>query len=61
MLKQFSTTVILDDKQEHVLLILREDFRIWALPGGGLEAGETPEQTALREAYEESGFEVKIE
>lgn len=51
----------MDEKNEKVLLILREDFRIWALPGGGLEAGGTPEQAALREAYEESGFEVKID
>ena len=31
---------------------------IWALPGGGLEAGEAPEAGLLREVYEETGQEI---
>ncbi len=61
MQKESSSTVILDESHEHILLILREDFRVWALPGGGLETGETPEDAAIRETYEESGYEVKID
>ncbi len=61
MQKEFSTMVILDENNEHTVLILRRDFRIWALPGGGLEKGEMPEDAANREAYEETGYEVKIE
>lgn len=30
----------------------------WGLPGGKIEEGETPEQTALRECEEESGWRV---
>lgn len=30
----------------------------WAFPGGRLDAGETPEQTALREMHEEIGLEL---
>lgn len=30
----------------------------WALPGGGVDAGETPEQGALREAREEMGVDA---
>ena len=30
----------------------------WALPGGRIDAGETPEQTALRELHEEVGLQL---
>ncbi|MCP3424846.1 NUDIX hydrolase [Rothia sp. AR01] len=33
----------------------------WTLPGGGMEVGETPEQTAVREVYEESGYHVALD
>jgi len=32
----------------------------WQIPGGGLEFGETPEQTLHREVKEELGTEIKI-
>ncbi len=33
---------------------------VWGLPGGGIENGETPEQTALREAFEETGLGIRL-
>lgn len=32
----------------------------WTLPGGGLDFGEHPEQAAIREVREETGFEVRL-
>lgn len=53
---------ILDQNEEHVLMSFRHRFVPdvwgWELPGGLLDAGETPEQTATREALEETGHRV---
>ena len=59
MSTQGSSCVVINKKEE-VLLVLRQDFRIWALPGGGLEPDETWEQAAVRETLEETGYAVEI-
>jgi 8-oxo-dGTP pyrophosphatase MutT (NUDIX family) len=33
----------------------------WTLPGGGMEPGEHPEQTVVREVAEETGYRVSVE
>lgn len=43
-----------------VLLIRRSDNRLWALPGGMVEVGESPAGAAAREAWEETGVQVEI-
>jgi len=43
-----------------VLLIRRSDNRLWALPGGMVEVGESPAGAAAREAFEETGVQVEI-
>ena len=43
-----------------VVLCGRTSQSLWALPKGTAEAGETREQTALREVSEETGLEVVI-
>jgi len=47
-------------KNGAVLLIQHEDFKMWVLPGGHVEAGESVAQAAVREVYEEGGIEVVL-
>lgn len=47
-----------DDKR--ILWVKRRDLAIWVLPGGGIDAGETPEEAVLREVEEEAGITVSI-
>lgn len=42
-------------------LVHRREPRLWALPKGTPNAGETIEETAVRETREESGLEVRVE
>lgn len=52
--------IIFTLKRDQVLLVKRRDIPVWVLPGGGIDPGETAELAAIREAQEETGYEVVI-
>jgi ADP-ribose pyrophosphatase YjhB (NUDIX family) len=43
-----------------ILLIERADFQVWALPGGGVDPGESVAAAAIREVEEETGLLVHL-
>ncbi|HEY3345894.1 MAG TPA: NUDIX domain-containing protein [Anaerolineaceae bacterium] len=48
--------IIFLDERNRALLFRREDNGLWSITGGALEPGETVEETARREAFEETGL-----
>ena len=53
---------ILVDDRERILLALWNEGATpaWTLPGGGVEPGESPEDAAVREVREETGYDVEL-
>lgn len=58
-MSNFGATVAIIE-EGRVLLIKREDFEVWGLPGGMTDPGESIAQTAIREAWEETGIRVEL-
>ncbi len=56
-----SASAIVLNPEGKILLQLRSDTHVWALPGGAMEIGETIGQTAVRETKEETGLDVEPE
>lgn len=55
----YPTAGVIVVKDRKILLQKRRDPVAWAVHGGGMEAGESFEETARRELFEETGLQAK--
>ncbi|MEA4832992.1 MAG: NUDIX hydrolase [Oscillospiraceae bacterium] len=53
---QCGASVIVENENGDILLQLRKDNNCWGYAGGAVEIGESTEETAKRELYEETGL-----
>ncbi|MDW0111555.1 NUDIX hydrolase [Sporosarcina saromensis] len=50
------SAIIVVNEEHEILLQLRSDTNDWGIPGGGMELGDSFEETAKKELYEETGL-----
>ncbi|MFI7339140.1 NUDIX domain-containing protein [Streptomyces sp. NPDC050085] len=55
-----AASAVVTDDQGRILLQRRRDNDLWALPGGGMDMGDSLPGTAVREVKEETGLDVEI-
>lgn len=53
--------VVLFDEARRVLLTQRRDNRLWCLPSGHMDLGETVAEAGIRETKEETGLEIAVD
>jgi len=53
-------SLITDDTRTNILMVRNRKNGQWTLPGGAVEQHETLEDAAIREAKEETGYDIRV-
>lgn len=59
-IKERAAVLIVDDGRVLLMHRLRKGEEYYVVPGGDAEPIETPEEAAIREAKEETGFDIAL-
>jgi 8-oxo-dGTP diphosphatase len=60
MKEWFGSAAVCINENNEILMVKGYNASAWAIPSGGIEEGETPEECCVREVMEETGYEVVI-
>ena len=55
-----ASAYVVDPYTKRILLVKHKKFRKWVQPGGHIEDGETSEEAAIRECFEETHVKIKL-
>jgi len=55
-----SVTAVVTDEAGRILMVHKTDNDLWALPGGGMDLGESITDAAVRETKEETGVDIEV-
>ncbi|MCM3883898.1 NUDIX domain-containing protein [Frankia sp. R82] len=55
-----SVTAVVVDESNRILMVHKTDNNLWALPGGGMDLGESITDAAVRETKEETGIDIEV-
>ncbi|WP_250286384.1 NUDIX hydrolase [Frankia sp. CiP1_Cm_nod2] len=55
-----SVTAVVTDPDGRILMVHKTDNDLWALPGGGMDLGESIADAAVRETKEETGIDIEV-
>ena len=60
-MKHYCASVfVINPENKTILLVKHGDYDKWVQPGGHIEDEENPEETAIREVYEETGIKITL-
>ena len=55
-----ASAFVINPENKKILLVKHNLFDKWVQPGGHIEDDETPDETAVREVFEETGIKISL-